>query len=146
MSNYRGLKVGSGEWCCGAPKVVRPPDLSLTGAGGRRAAGEAGGRCVQLVAGQCLACLLKPFSDIQCEEVEVVVEVVEPGRWWHFLEQPTLHQLIASWSLPAPLLPTATARTLSSSSYWHHSGIISASYHHNIVIISSPYHHNTVII
>ena len=53
----------SGEWCCGAPKVVRPPDLSLTGAGGRRAAGEAGGeaageaggRCVQLVAVQCVS-------------------------------------------------------------------------------------------
>ena len=65
MSNYGCLKVESGEWCCGAPKVVRPPDLSLTGAGGRRAAGEAGGeaageaggRCVQLVAG-CVSCLL----------------------------------------------------------------------------------------
>ena len=34
---------------CGAPKVVRPPDLSLTGASGRRAAaaGGAGGGEVQ---------------------------------------------------------------------------------------------------
>ena len=36
---------------CGAPKVVRPPDLSLTGASGRRAAaaaGEGGGGEVQV--------------------------------------------------------------------------------------------------
>ena len=48
---------------CGAPKVVRPPDLSLTGASGRRAAAAAGGagggkcrgrgrgRCVQVIGG-----------------------------------------------------------------------------------------------
>ena len=97
------------------------------------------GRWPVCAAGSCAVCvcLLNPFSDIQqCEEMEVVVEVVEPGRWWHFLEQPTLHQLIASWSLPAPL-PTATARTLSSSSYWHHIRIISSSYCHHIVIIAA---------
>ena len=64
MPNNRCLKLRSAERYCGAPKVVRPPDLSLTGAGGRRAAGEAGeeaaggagGQPVQVVA----VCVCRP--------------------------------------------------------------------------------------
>ena len=41
-SYYGCLKLVLVERYCGAPKVVRPPDLSLTGASGRRAAGGGG--------------------------------------------------------------------------------------------------------
>ena len=66
MSNYRGLKAGSGEWCCGAPKVVRPPDLSLTGAGGRRAAGEAGGEAAGGSGGQGVQVVAVCFCEAAC--------------------------------------------------------------------------------
>ena len=78
---------------------MRPPDLSLTGAGGRRAAGggagEAGaGEDAGWAGGQCVC------SGCRCSKVEPSVRVpvcgcevevggLEPGLGcWHFLEQP----------------------------------------------------------
>ena len=66
MSNQRSLKLRSAEWYCGAPKVVRPPDLSLTGAGGRRAAGEAGGEAAGGSGGQGVQVVAVCFCEAAC--------------------------------------------------------------------------------